>query len=135
MSIRDIDFYAELKFQFSLSSGKGGQHVNKVSTAAELFFNVNNSELLNEDQKTRIKRKLKNRINKEGELHLSEQSTRSQIKNKQLLVKKFYQLLEESLKIPKPRKATKPSKSAVAERLKDKRIVAEKKQRRKPNDF
>jgi ribosome-associated protein len=131
MSIRATDFLPEFTFKTSRSSGSGGQKVNKVSTKVDLYFQVDDSALLDDDQKKRIKKKLKNKINSEGQLHLSEQSSRSQFKNKKLVIEKFYELLEESLKVQKPRKATKPSKTAVAKRLKEKKIHSEKKMRRR----
>ena len=44
------------------SSGPGGQHVNKVSSKVELFFDVKNSACLNEEQKLLLFTKLKNKI-------------------------------------------------------------------------
>ena len=125
------DFYNEFTFITSRSGGAGGQNVNKVSSKVELRFHVDSSELLSEEEKARIHNKLKNQITNEGYLQIVSQEERSQLKNKQLCVKKFYELLKKSLAKPKTRKPTKPSKSAVEKRLTNKKIIAEKKAQRK----
>ncbi|MGC9343858.1 MAG: alternative ribosome rescue aminoacyl-tRNA hydrolase ArfB, partial [Bacteroidales bacterium] len=104
------DLNPEIEYSFSRSSGPGGQNVNKVSTKAELRFHVNNSVLLNENQKKKIASKLSNRINTNGELVLTSDETRSQLKNKEIVTAKFYELLEEALKKKKKRIPTKPSR-------------------------
>lgn len=125
----------ELKFKAVRSSGAGGQHVNKVSTKVELSFDVLNSNALSDAEKERIKKKLKSRLTNEGILTLHGDSTRSQHRNKELVIKRFLKLLEESLKIPKKRKKTKPSKKAVEKRLKSKKKASEKKGNRKKPDL
>lgn len=120
----------ELKFKAVRSSGAGGQHVNKVSTKVELSFDVLNSDALSDGEKERIKKKLKGRLTNVGVLTLHGDSTRSQHRNKELVIKRFLKLLEESLKIPKKRKKTKPSRGAIERRLKSKKKASEKKANR-----
>ncbi|MBL6964132.1 MAG: aminoacyl-tRNA hydrolase [Bacteroidetes bacterium] len=124
----------ELVYIASRSSGPGGQHVNKVSTRIELRFDVLQSALLNDEEKLLLFRKLKNKINKEGVLILASQSYRSQIKNKENVRDKFYQLLDKALSKPKVRKASKPSASAIEKRLAEKHMQAEKKKGRQLPD-
>ena len=121
----------EIIFKTSRSSGKGGQNVNKVETKIELFFNVNSSENLNDEQKRLILKKNQNKINSDGELYLTEQSERSQISNKEKAIKKFFRLLELAFKKEKPRKATTPTKSSILKKRKRKEIESEKKKNRK----
>jgi len=124
----------ELAFKAVRSSGAGGQHVNKVASKVELTFDPATSASLTEDEKTRIYKKLENRLTKEGIMIMHCEDSRSQHKNKELVVKRFLAMLERALKVPKKRKKTKPSKAAVEKRLKAKRKSAQKKvSRRKPD--
>lgn len=125
----------ELNFKAIRSSGAGGQHVNKVSSKIELSFNLNESTSLNNLQKTRIYRKLKNRITKDGILILQCDESRSQHKNKQLAIKRFIELIRVSLIVPKKRIPTKIPKSVIRKRLKSKRNLSDKKANRKKPDI
>ncbi|MFT5749004.1 MAG: ribosome-associated protein [Ancylomarina sp.] len=131
LPITDQDaFFREFKFQTSRSSGPGGQHVNKVSSRVELRFNVRESQVLSEDDKVKISEKLATRINNEGILSIVVQADRSQLRNKQAAVEKFFDLLTQVFTPVKKRRPTKPSRGSKERRLKAKRIDAEKKTRR-----
>ncbi len=132
--ISTLDFSPEWIFSASRSSGPGGQNVNKVSTKMELRFHVQNSSLLTEEEKQILIEKLANQINNEGFLVLTCQTTRSQITNKELVIEKFYALIAKALTPRKKRLPTKPGKASKERKLKEKKIVAEKKQRRKKPD-
>lgn len=129
--IPERNFYPEFRFQTSRSSGPGGQHVNKTESRVELFFNIEASTLLAEEEKERLQRKLKKRINADGELIITSESSRSQIRNKEDCIKKFYELIEKALTVEKKRIATRPSLAARKKRLETKRLQSEKKQLRK----
>jgi len=129
--ILPTDLSTEFQFFTSRSSGAGGQNVNKVETKVELVFDVASSQLLTDPQKQRLTTKLKNRMDGEGKLHITSQAYRSQLKNKEDVIEKFYALLEKAFKEQKPRKKTKPSKSAIEKRLKEKKINSQRKQERK----
>jgi len=122
---------AELNFKAVLSGGPGGQHANKTSTKIILEWNLANSSVFSQEEKTRLRTKLKNRITKEDVLQLSSDHTRSQHKNKEIVQTRFLRLLEDGLKIPRKRKKTKPSKKANLKRLQNKKHQAEKKANRK----
>jgi len=130
----DRDYTNEFTFITSRSGGPGGQNVNKVSTKVMLCFHVNDSELLNEDEKFLINQKLANKINTEGVLQITSQAERTQLANKERCIEKFYELIKQALTVPKKRKKTKPSKAAVQKRLDEKKKLSDKKQnRKKPN--
>ncbi|PZV83806.1 ribosome-associated protein [Algoriphagus aquaeductus] len=128
--IKNGDFIPELQFQTARSSGPGGQNVNKVETKVQLKFDVNNSLILSEEEKLTLLQKASNKIDQEGFLQLSSQEKRSQIQNKELVIRKFYDLLRTAFHKKKIRKATKPSKGAIEDRLKSKKAKAEKKANR-----
>ncbi|MBA6156040.1 aminoacyl-tRNA hydrolase [Tenacibaculum sp. S7007] len=126
--------FKELQFKAVRSSGAGGQHVNKVSSKVELFFNVLLSEGLTDEEKIVLQKKIKNRLNKEGILLLSSGETRSQHRNKELVIKRFFELITSSLIKKKIRKASKPTKASIKRKAENKKRNALKKVlRKKPN--
>jgi len=127
----EIKLKTELKFRTSRSSGPGGQSVNKVNTKVELLFDVWNSAVLLFDQKEIISKRLSNRINGDGILLISSDETRSQLKNKELVVARFIKLLVDAVKPVKKRKATRRSKASVEKRLRNKKYQSDKKKNRK----
>ena len=117
----------ELKFKAVRSSGAGGQHVNKVSSKVELIFDVQNSLELTEEEKELLFKNLQTRLTKENLLLLNCDESRSQHKNKELVIKRFLEILTNGLKVPKKRKPTKPSKASIKKRLEKKKKQAYKK--------
>ncbi len=124
----------EISYRTSRSSGAGGQHVNKVSTRVELLFDVSNSDVLTDTEKTTLITKLKGRISKDGILTIACEETRSQSRNKEIAYERFVSILEEALKPIKKRVVTKASKSSVEKRLKNKKMQSDKKDSRKFKD-
>lgn len=125
----------ELQFKAIRSSGPGGQHANKVSSKVELSFHIENSAGLTVRQKRRLLLKLGNKLSKEGLLILQCDESRSQHKNKELVIKRFLKLLEKSLIVPKARKKSKPTRSSIEKRLKSKKIASLKKINRSKPDY
>jgi len=125
---------SELVFKAVRSSGSGGQHVNKVSSKVVLSFNISNSENLSDTQKELLKTALVNRLNTKNELVLHCDESRSQHKNKSLVIMRFLQIIKQGLIIPKKRIPTKTPKSVIRKRLKNKKKQSDRKtNRKKPN--
>jgi ribosome-associated protein len=112
---------SELQFRFSRSGGHGGQNVNKVETRVELFFNIQHSSSLTNEQRLAITQHLKSRIDDEGNLRIIAQSSRYQWRNRQEAVEKFIALLQKALVPKKKRVATKATASSRQKRLESKK--------------
>lgn len=119
--IKERNFENEFVFSASRSGGPGGQNVNKVSSKVELRFSIRNTSFFTDEEKDIIYRKLKNKINSEGELVLNSQSERSQLMNKNAVTDKFYLIIAEALTLPKKRRPTRPSLSSKLKRLETKK--------------
>lgn len=126
------DLKNELQFSAMRSSGAGGQNVNKVSSKVELRFDVEASLALSEGQKQSLFEKLQNKISNEGVLILQCDESRSQHKNKQLVIERFLSMIQQAFKKPKKRKPTKIPASVKRKRLDNKRKQSDKKANRKP---
>lgn len=123
---------SELTFKAIRSSGAGGQHVNKTATKIEVSFNVLFSEGLSDAEKELLQKRLPNRITTDGLILLQCGETRSQARNKKIIIGRLLELLQQNLRVQKKRKKTKPSKAVIEKRLKAKREKALKKASRKP---
>jgi ribosome-associated protein len=128
--MNQLDITKEITFQTARSGGKGGQNVNKVESMVEGYFHISNSLILSEEQKGLLHKKLATKINSEGFLQVKSQVHRSQLENKQEVIKKMHLLVEQAIKKGKKRIATRPSKAAKAKRLESKKVNSDRKQNR-----
>ena len=126
---------SELQFKAVRSSGAGGQNVNNVSSKVVLSFDVKNSNAFSNEEKNLLEINLSSRLTNEQILILNCDEDRSQLKNKEIVIKRFLAIIEQGLYIPKIRKATKIPKSVIRKRLKDKKNLSETKKNRKKPEF
>jgi ribosome-associated protein len=121
------DIISELQFTTSRSGGPGGQNVNKVNTKVTLKFDIPNSRILTEREKSILLEKLAGKLTTEGILIISSQDKRSQLENKESVITKLEKALKKAFERKKPRKKTKPSKAAKEKRIESKKKTSEKK--------
>lgn len=125
---------SELNYKAVRSSGAGGQNVNKVSSKIILSFDLKNSKALSDEEKLLLETNLASRLTTDLVLMLNCDEDRSQLKNKEIVTKRFLALVKNGLLVPKERKATKIPKSVIRKRIKDKKNISDiKKTRRKPD--
>lgn len=124
----------ELSFKAVRASGAGGQHVNKVSSKVVLTFDISSSNSLNNDEKELLKTSLKTRLTSEYILTLNSSESRSQHKNKEIVIKRFLKIISDGLIVRKARKKSRPNKASIKKRLEKKsRNALKKSNRRKPS--
>ncbi len=120
-----INILSEISFQTTRSGGKGGQNVNKVESAVIGFWHIDSSTLVSEEEKRVLKEKLSNRINSEGYLQVKSQIHRTQLSNKEEVIKRITLLVKKALEKKKARIATKVSRASKEKRLESKKRKSE----------
>ena len=121
----------ELSFKAVRSSGPGGQHVNKTASKVEVMYNLRTSKAISDLEKEQLMNRLGSRITDDGNIIISCGKTRSQHRNKAIVIERLLDLIQQGLKKKKPRKNTKPSRSSIEKRLMSKKKNALKKSHRK----
>lgn len=124
------ELYQEISFEFTRSRGAGGQHVNRTESAVILRWNLLETRAFSPIEKDRLIYKLSSQLTKEGELLVRAEVHRDQDSNRKEAVRKFEEILEKALFVPKKRIKTKPTKSSQRKRLDSKKKDSQKKRMR-----
>ena len=124
----------ELALAFARSGGPGGQNVNKVSSKVELRWNPTTSAALTDDDRAWLVQRLRSRLTSDGTLIVTSTATRDQGKNRDDATSKLALIVRAALDRPRPRRATRPSRTVKRRRLADKRHHAELKRSRSGRD-
>lgn len=125
----------EITIRATRSSGPGGQHVNKTSSRIELVWNLSTSEVLTDEDRTRLLTALASKLTTDNELRIVVSDTRSQHKNRAIAEERFAELIKKALVVPRIRKPTQPSRRQKQARLEEKARISEKKrQRQRPGE-
>jgi ribosome-associated protein len=114
--------FHELEFSYARSGGPGGQNVNKTNSAAILRWNLENSSVFTDAQKSRLRAKLASKLSKEGDLIIRSDVHRDQDQNRSECIKRLNETLGRALHVPKKRVATKPTKSSQRKRVESKKL-------------
>jgi ribosome-associated protein len=126
---------SELDVRVSRSSGAGGQHVNKTSSRVEIFWNIQTSRSLGDDQRARLLDKLSSRLTSDGSVRVVASDMRSQSRNRDLAEERLADLVRKALVIPRKRRPTRPTRASKETRLEKKKLQSRKKRERQRKSF
>lgn len=124
-----------VRLVFSRSGGNGGQNVNKVNTKVHAFIEINKLEGLSENEMELIKSRLSKAINAQNEIFVAVQEERTQERNRDIALKRLENIIVSATHVDPPRKATKPTKASVENRLQTKKLNSERKKSRQDGSY
>ena len=123
----------EIMVQAISGGGPGGQHVNKSATRIALQWNVRTTRVLREDQRERVLAKLGSRLDSDGAVRIVAGEYRSQQQNRRAALERLQELVARALIVPRVRRATKPTRGSIEQRLTSKKRQGARKQERRRN--
>ncbi len=126
---------ADLVVRFVRSGGPGGQNVNKVSTKAELRFQLEQCAVLSAPRKQRLRAAFPSHVTQSGEFVITSDRFRSQSMNHADALERLREMIQSVWLPPRPRVKTKPSAAAKRRRVVDKRERGVRKRERAGKDF
>lgn len=125
----------ELQVRATRAGGPGGQHVNTSSTRIEVLWNVRRSAVLSDAERKRLITQLASRLDAAGNLRVVASEHRSQARNRQAALERLGAMVRKGLHVPRSRKATRPTRTSVEKRLKEKKQIGARKRERRERDF
>jgi len=128
-----IDQYVKnaIEFSFARSRGPGGQNINKLNTRVIAKLSLDQMAILTKQEKNRVRSYLKNRINKQDEIVIQVQERRTQHQNREIATERMVALIVNALKEEKKRIITVPGHASKEKRIREKKIIGEKKKMRR----
>ena len=112
---------SELEERFILSSGAGGQNVNKVASAVQLRFDALHSPSLPDEVRVRLLRLAGHRLTKDGVVIVTARESRDQVRNRQIARERLAELIRRATFVPKKRKPTRPTRASKERRIESKK--------------
>jgi len=122
---------SELDAKATRSSGAGGQHVNKTSSRIELTWNIRDSRVLTDEQRSMLMERLASRISTDGAIRIVASEMRSQKQNRERAEIRLAETITRALTPRKKRKPTRRPRSADEARLASKKLQSKKKRDRR----
>ena len=122
---------SELDVKATRSSGAGGQHVNKTSSRIEIVWNVRDSRVLTDEQRSMLMERLASRISTDGAIRIVASEMRSQKQNRERAEIRLAETITRALTPRKKRKPTRRPRSADEARLASKKLQSKKKRDRR----
>jgi ribosome-associated protein len=126
---------SELVYRASRSGGAGGQHVNTSSTRIELLWDFERSSALDDEQRSRVRKKLAARIDADGMVRVVAGNRRSQLQNRVAAEERLAKLVRDAMHVAKRRRATAPTKASKEKRLESKKLRSKTKENRRKDSF
>ncbi|HEY3809119.1 MAG TPA: alternative ribosome rescue aminoacyl-tRNA hydrolase ArfB [Steroidobacteraceae bacterium] len=108
---------ADLEFKFIRAAGPGGQNVNKVATAVQMRFDLAGTRALSAEVKARLRALAGHRLGADGAIQISARNHRTQEGNRREALARLADLIARASVVPKPRRATRPSKGSKQRRM------------------